>query len=205
MLNDLITEYARVRLTCEMTGIFKTQDIHKVLLKTANYLSENQWKCNPETITNKAFAMCAFYEMFINEIGGNMPEVMCYYFSSLVAKDKSLPERARLEGNMHRAFVLYQYECTKQWERILTLARLAPIAEYKGHLDEAAFLDILIMSDVYKAWDINPNSALLSKLKKGTPNVARIYPNLTKEEAIIEGELGHEAIFRLIEVSVTQK
>lgn len=84
------------------------------------------------------------------------------------------------------------------------MACLTPIAEYKGNLDENSFFDILLLADVYKAWDIDPDSAMLADLKRQAPNVAMNHPNLNKEQVQMEGFLAHEAVFRIIENLITQ-
>ena len=201
MLNQLIKEYARVHVSYAMVGTDGSQEIVNVLHKIENYLSKQKWQCNPAEIENKIWAMCAFFEMLSRKIGGDMPAMLCYYFSTLVSKDCTLPEKSRLEGNKHRAFVVFK--TMDDWDRIYMMARLAPMAEYKRNLDEGSFFDILLLSDVYKAWDVDPDSSLLANLKRQAPNVARNHPNITKHQAMIEGELAHEAVFGIIENLVT--
>ena len=72
------------------------------------------------------------------------------------------------------------------------------MAEYKGHLDESSFFDLLLLSDVYKAWDVDPSSDMLTSLKRQASNVARLHPNYTKQQIIAEGELAHQAVFKMI-------
>lgn len=202
MLNNLIKEYARVRVSYEIAGKDPIQEVQKVLNKIANYLSQHEWKCNPSSIENNTWAMCVFFEMFANKIGGDMPALLCYYFSTLIARDTNLPLNSRLEGNKHRAFIIFKN--MDNWDRIIMMARLAPMAEYKGHLDENSFFDILLLGDVYKAWDVDPDSAMLSSLKRQTPNVARNHPQFSRQQVMTESELAHEAVFHIIESLVTK-
>ena len=201
MLNNLIKEYTRVRVSYEIAGRDGTTEIIKVLNKIENHLSQNEWKCNPATIENDTWAMCVFFEMFFRKIGGDMSAMMCYHFSSLVAKDVNLPEKSQLEGNKYRSFIIFKN--MDKWGRIFMTARLAPVAEYKGHLDEYSFFDVLLLGDVYKAWNVDPDSSMLANLKRQAPNVARNHPNITRQQAIKESELAHEAVFRIIESLVT--
>lgn len=197
MLNSLIKEYGRVRLSCEFSGKDATEEIVKVLQKVNNYLSDHGWKCNPSTIEDNTWAMCMFFEMFAHKIGGAVPAMMCYYFSTLVANDMSIPEHLRLGGNKYRAFVVFKN--MDNWDRIIMMARLTPIGGYNGNLDEGSFFDILLLGDVYQAWDVDPNSTMLANLKRQAPNVARNHPDITRQQAIVEGNLAHEAVFRIIE------
>lgn len=194
MLNNLIKEWARVRVANEMVGNKGTEELAKVLHNVTSYLSSHDWKCDPATIDNNTWAMCMFFEMFAYKIGGDTPAMMCYYFSSLVANDKNIPENQRLEGNKYRAFIVFKN--MSKWDDIITMARLAPM--YKGNLDASSFLDILLLSDVYKAWDVDPNSAMLTNLKNQAPNVARNHPNITKQQSLVEGSLAHEVLFSII-------
>ena len=84
---------------------------------------------------------------------------------------------------------------------ILSMAQ-APINEYNGNLTETEFFDILLLSDVYKAWDSDPNSSLLDKLKRQAPNVAAMHPNLSRGQVLTEGDLAHKALFDIIETLV---
>lgn len=202
MLNKLIHEYTTAALITELEGKAETPILIKALNNVASYLSQYNWKCNPATILdNKIWAMNMFFDMFVREIGGSGPAMMCYYFSSLVAKDYSLTEESRLEGNKIRAFVIY-FNLNK-WNYIFRRVIFAPKTEYKGHLDKDSFLDILLLGDVYMAWDISPNSALLAKLKKQAPTIARNHPNITRQQTVIESELAHEAVFEIIKTLVT--
>lgn len=200
MLNDYLKEYAHVHISYAMIGKDAATETKKVLKKIADYLSQHDWKCNPATIDNKTIAMGAFFEMFAHNIGGDMPAMYCYYFSTLVARDVNIPEKSRLEGNKYRAFITFKN--MNKWDRIIMMARLAPMSEYKGHLDESSFFDILLLSDVYKAWDIDPDSSMLASLKRQAPSVARNHPQINKQQAIVEGELAHDAVFGIIETLV---
>ena len=59
-------------------------------------------------------------------------------------------------------------------------------------------ITILVLSDVYKAWNVDSDNALLKNLKKQAPNVALMHPEYSKEKVIEEGELAHEALFNFI-------
>ena len=84
-----------------------------------------------------------------------------------------------------------------KWYSFLTQARWEYM-ERKGKLEEKAFFDFLILSDVYKAWNIDPTHPIMSKLKKQVPNIESCYPSYNKEQVIFEAELAHTAIFDLI-------
>jgi hypothetical protein len=200
MLNDLIKEYIRVRASHAMAGGNGTQEIVKVLHDVENYLSVNGWKCNPSLIENNTWAMCMFYEMLSYKIGGDTPAMMCYYFSTLVAQDSNLPEDTRHEGNKYRAFIIFK--SIGKWDGIISEARLAPVAEYKGHLDESSFFDILLLGDVYKAWNVDSNSRMLANLKEQALTVASSHPSITRQQAMIESELAHAALFKVIELLI---
>ena len=55
------------------------------------------------------------------------------------------------------------------------------------------------MSDVYKAWDSDPDSPMLEDLKKQAPKVAAMHPSLSKAQVLTEGELAHKSVFGIIE------
>lgn len=198
MLDSLITEYTRIRVSWEQ-GMGKTrQDVVAALRGISDYMSQHEWKCNPTSVTNHLCAMFAFFDMSENKIGGDNPAFLCYYFSTLVAKSQ-LPLHWRLAGNEYRAFMVFKN--MKKWDHVITTARLAPMAEYKGRLDENSFLDILLLGDVYQAWDVDPDSAMFANLKMQAPDVARNHPSFTKQQVIKESGLAHEALFRIIELT----
>lgn len=201
MLNDLINEYTRVRISSEMASKDGTVEVTKILNRIEDFLFKNKWKCDPSSIQNKTMAMCAFFDMFARNIGGDTSAMMCYYFSTLVSKDLSISQNGRLQGNKYRAFMIFKN--MDKWDRIIMMARLAPINDYKGHLDDNSFFDILLLGDVYKAWDVDPSSKMLQKLKNQAPIVARNHPNFTRQQVIVESELAHEAVFDIIETLVT--
>ena len=201
MLNSLLHKCARVQISYLIADKDSTQELRSILQEIADYLSEQEWKFNPETIGNISLAMAVFFEMFAQKIGGDMSSMYCYYFSTLVAKDMNLPQEQRAEGNKYRAFIIFKN--IDKWNNIITMARLAPMAGYKGHLDENSFFDILLLDDVYKAWDADSDSALLTNLKKQAIIVANNHPQYTKQQVMAEGDLAHEAIFGIIKTLIT--
>ena len=75
----------------------------------------------------------------------------------------------------------------------------APFNGYEGNLTESEFFDILLLSDVYKAWDSDPSSSMLSNLQKQAPKVASLHPSFSRSQVLSEGELAHKALFDVIE------
>lgn len=59
-------------------------------------------------------------------------------------------------------------------------------------------VNLLLLSDVYQAWDADKSSAMLQNLKKQTPMVAANYPTFTRQQIITEGELAHEAVLNIV-------
>ena len=139
--------------------------------------------------------MMAFFDMFAREMGKDMSALLCYYYSSLVANDSSLTTNNRVHGNRFRAFITFKN--MDKWDRIFTMAQ-AP-AYYRGNLSDDSFFDILLLSDVYKAWDSDPDSPLLANLKKQSTKVEALYPSLSRTQVLTEGEFAHEALFGVIE------
>lgn len=203
MLNYLLKEYSTTLISNFIAGKNSTCASEVILYKISDELEKMQFKCNPSTIENKTIAMEAFFDMFARNIGGDIPAMMCYYFSSLVASDITLPLKARLEGNKYRAFILFKN--MNNWDFIIMTALNSPIAEYNGHLNERSFFDLMLLCDVYKAWDIEPSSAMLTNLQKQAPNVAAQHPNYSQQQVILEGELAHKALFNIIESIVTDE
>lgn len=200
MLNNLLREYAATRVSYAFAGTDPTTAIIDVLNKIDKELSKTKYKSDPSSIENKTTAMLAFFEMFVRKIGGDMPALCCYYYSTLVANDTSLPHNPRITGNLYRAFITFKN--MDKWNMLWSIARTAPINRYRGHLDETAFLDLLLLSDVYKAWDADSDSPLFATLKRQAPSVASNHPNYTKEQVMVEGELAHKAIFNVVETLV---
>ena len=66
-----------------------------------------------------------------------MPALLCYYFSSLVAEDNSLPTSKRLDGNRLRAFITFKN--MNKWNMIISMAQ-APFSGYNGKLTERSSL-----------------------------------------------------------------
>ena len=75
---------------------------------------------------------------------------------------------------------------------------MSPIGNYKGHLTGESFFDLLLLSDVYKAWDADPTNPTLANLKRQAPNVAANHPTFSRTKVIEEGVLAHEALFAVI-------
>lgn len=140
--------------------------------------------------------MMAFFEMSVRKIGGDIPALLCYYYSSLVANDSSLPVNIRANGYRFRAFV--EFKNMDKWNIIMSMAQ-APFNGYEGNLTESEFFDILLLSDVYKAWDSDPSSSMLSNLQKQAPKVASLHPSFSRSQVLSEGELAHKALFDVIE------
>ena len=203
MLNKLIKEYIGIRVSYEAACQDGSIESMSALNKIANYLSHNNCKCDPNSIDNKLWAMLAFFDMFTNKIAEGSSALMCYYFSTLVSKDRTLPQNLQLEGIKYRAFITYKN--LSKWENIFNaILNTSCIVEYKGNLDESTFMDVLLLGDVYKVWDFDPTNQMLTNLKSQAPIVASNHPYFTKQQFIRESELAHDALLGMIETLVVK-
>lgn len=194
MLNNLLKQYAATKISCEFAGTDSTQESVKILRKIEETLKNNKWNITSFPVENNTIAMMAFFDMFAREMGKDMSALLCYYYSSLVANDSSLPTKNREHGNRFRAFITFKN--MDKWDRIFTMAQ-APVY-YSGNLSDDSFFDILLLSDVYKAWDSDPESSMLANLKKQSPKVAALHPSLSRTQVLTEGEMAHKAVFDVI-------
>ena len=200
MLKDLLKEYASVKIISVVSNNNNSEkNTNQILNKIAKYINGNEGELSPSSV-DKYIAMMAFYEMFEREIGGDMSDCFCYYYSTLVIQDKSLPATQRVEGNKFRAFILVNSDFM---ERIISMSQ-SRFNGYNGNLKDKSFFDILLLSDLYKAWDSDPSSPLLLALQRQAPNVAAKYPELSREQILNEGEIAHKAVFRTIK-SIVEK
>ena len=195
MLNNLLKQYAATKISCEFAGTDSTQESVKILREIEETLKKNDWKITSFIVENNTVAMLAFFEMFSREIGGNRSALLCYYYSSLVANDCSLSAENRAHGNRFRAFITFKN--MDKWNMLFAMAQ-API-NYKGNLSDDSFFDILLLSDVYKAWDSDPDSSMLANLKKQSTKVAALHPSLSRAQVLTEGEIANKAVFGVIE------
>ena len=195
MLNDLLEKYAATQFLSDVKGNDSSQDSIQILKKIENLLIRNDWKITSSSIENNSLAMMAFFEMYARGIGGDVPALLCYYYSTLVANDNSLPAELRYDGNRFRAFITYKN--MDKWDMLLSMAR-APFNGYEGNLDNTSFIDILLLSDVYKAWDLDPSDSLLDKLKRQAPKVAAMHPTFSRGQVMYEGELAHKAVYNIV-------
>ena len=196
MLNSLLKQYSAVKVYSLVGNNDPNQELVQIFRQIEDTLKKSDWKITPMSVENNSIAMMAFFEMFVRKIGGDMPALLCYYFSSLVAEDNSLPTSKRLDGNRLRAFITFKN--MNKWNMIISMAQ-APFSGYNGKLTERLFFDILLLSDVYKAWDSDPDSPMLEDLKKQAPKVAAMHPSLSKAQVLTEGELAHKSVFGIIE------
>jgi hypothetical protein len=196
MLNSLLKQYSAVKVYSLVGNNDPNQELVQIFRQIEDTLKKSDWKITPMSVENNSIAMMAFFEMFVRKIGGDMPALLCYYFSSLVAEDNSLPTSKRLDGNRLRAFITFKN--MNKWNMIISMAQ-APFSGYNGKLTERSFFDILLLSDVYKAWDSDPDSPMLEDLKKQAPKVAAMHPSLSKAQVLTEGELAHKSVFEIIE------
>ncbi|MBQ2506917.1 MAG: hypothetical protein II530_00310 [Bacteroidaceae bacterium] len=196
MLNELLKHYSATKILFEVEGKDSTQESVQILRQIEDVLKKNEWKITSSSVENNSLAMMAFFEMSVREIGGDIPALLCYYYSSLVANDSSLPVNIRANGYRFRAFV--EFKNMDKWNIIMSMAQ-APFNGYEGNLTESEFFDILLLSDVYKAWDSDPSSSMLSNLQKQAPKVASLHPSFSRSQVLSEGELAHKALFDVIE------
>ncbi len=196
MLNDLIRKYVKTLIAYSAIGKDSSletkailEDIHEELQLMGN-------KCNPAEIDDKRFAMLAFFDMYERRIGNETPALLCYYFSTLLIKDKTKTIDTRLQGNEYRAFIIFR--TMDKWDGFMGACRTMPMYNYRGNLNGDSFYDLLLLSDVYRAWNTDPDNRLLNNLKKQAPNVASMHPEYSRDEVIKEGELAHEALFCFI-------
>lgn len=195
-ISQLLREYSQVHISYAVVGKDPAVESKRILNQLVEELSHNEWKCPPSEVPTDAIAMSAFFEMFAHKIGGDAPIMLCYYYSSRVANDKSFPANVQTLGNMFRAFIVFK--AMDKLNTVFNLACNAPFAGYRGKLKNQQFFDFALISDVYKAWDRDNNDALLNNLKKQVPIVASNYPMFNKQQIIAEGELAHEAVLNVV-------
>lgn len=196
MITKLLRDYSQIRISYEVARKDPSTEIAKTLNQLAAELAKNGWRCPPTEVPTDAIAMSAFYEMFVLKIGPDAPIMLCYYYSSRVANDHSLPTNVRALGNKFRAFIVVR--AIDKLNMVFNLACNAPIGGYRGKLRGQQFFDLALTSDIYKAWDTDNGDPLLQGLKRQAPTVASNYPTFTKQQIIAEGELAHEAVLRII-------
>lgn len=166
----------------------------KTLSEIVSFFEKNEWKYVPGSITDMSIAMSAMFDIFTC-LKQSEASMLCYYFSSLVANDSSLPLQERLKGNRYRAYIFlkdmeeWAYRC----ELFTTLYKDAN--NYNGHFTND-FYDLSLLYDVYKAWHLG--GALLDNLKEQVPRIMLKYPKYSKERILLEGELAHNALFKHI-------
>lgn len=195
-ISQLLREYSQVHISYAVVGKDPAVESKRILNQLVEELSQNEWKCPPSEVPTDSIAMSAFFEMFAHKIGGHAPIMLCYYYSSRVANDKSFPANVQTLGNMFRAFIVFK--AMDKLNTVFNLACNAPFAGYRGKLKNQQFFDFALISDVYKAWDRDNNDALLNNLKKQVPIVASNYPMFNKQQIIAEGELAHEAVLNVV-------
>ena len=196
MITKLLRDYSQIRISYEVARKDPSTEIAQTLNQLAAELAKNGWRCPPTEVPTDAIAMSAFYEMFVLKIGPDAPIMLCYYYSSRVANDHSLPTNVRALGNKFRAFIVVK--AIDKLNMVFNLACNAPIGGYRGKLRGQQFFDLALTSDIYKAWDTDNGDPLLQSLKRQAPTVASNYPTFTKQQIIAEGELAHEAVLRII-------
>ena len=195
-ISQLLREYSQVHISYAVVGKDPAVESKRILNQLVEELSQDEWKCPPSEVPTDAIAMSAFFEMFAHKIGGDAPIMLCYYYSSRVANDKSFPANVQTLGNMFRAFIVFK--AMDKLNTVFNLACNAPFAGYRGKLKNQQFFDFALISDVYKAWDRDNNDALLNNLKKQVPIVASNYHMFNKQQIIAEGELAHEDVLNVV-------
>ena len=166
----------------------------KTLSEIASIFEINEWKYVPGSISDISTAMCVMFDIFTC-LKQNEASMLCYYFSSLVANDSSLPLQEHLKGNRYRAYIFLKD--MKGWanrcELFTTLFK--DINNYNGHFTNDSY-DLSLLYDVFKAWHFG--GALLDHLKEQVPRIMLKYPKYSKEKILLEGELAHNAFFEQI-------
>ncbi|MBE6224906.1 MAG: hypothetical protein E7122_06745 [Bacteroidales bacterium] len=195
-ISKLLRDYSQIHISYAAVRKDPSADTARILTQLANELSKNEWMCPPCDVPTDAIAMSAFFEMFTLKIGSDAPIMLCYYYSSRVANDRSFPANVRALGNKFRAFIVFK--AMAKLNMTFNLACNAPIGGYRGRLKEQQFFDLALISDIYKAWDTDSNDPLLQNLKRQAPIVASNHPMFTKQQIISEGELAHEAVLNIV-------
>lgn len=201
---DLIYEYLQNRVGSALVQKDNSPLIMEILNKIAlEFKKDNSWQeelrscIDKYAWMNEGVLMSVFYEMFVRKIGNNLPMLLAYVYSSRVAKDESFSLTNRLEGYKIRAKIVFG--SMDRLDRVMILARTAPMGKYRGSLDDNQFFDILLLSDVYKAWNQNDDDELFAKIKLQAPRVAQVHSGLTKQKVLKEGELAHKAVLNIVE------
>lgn len=196
MINSLLSDFRRYAL---LNASYESPATQRMLLQTLKgieqELKKNKYKCDPSTIEDKVSAATAFYYMFEYGIAEAASSYLCYCLSTLVAEDINLPMESRLKGYMCRALITYKN--LSNWNLSLSVLYDSPLSNYAGHLDFKTFIDFMLLSDIYGAWDIDPSNPIFDSLKRMAPGVKDKYPKFSMTEIIYEGTLAHQAVFNI--------
>jgi len=196
IIKQLFKEYSQAHISYAVVGQDPSIATVNILNRLLEELRKREWKFSPTEVPTDSIAMSAFFEMFTLKIGKDNPIMLCYYYSSRVANDKSCPEHVRALGNMFRAFIVFK--AMDKLNMAFNLACNAPFAGYRGKLNNQQFFDMSLLCDIYKAWDLNNDDPLLQNLKRQAPRVAANYPTFSRVQIIKEGEMAHEALLKVI-------
>ena len=196
MLNDLLNNYHNTLLEYTKTGfdVYNEPKIKDLLEEIFVELSHGEWKSNPHEIISK-YALYATYDMFQLKIGGDTSALLCYYFCTL---DINTNNDSNINGYRHRADIVFRN--INKWDDLIYYARTTKYGNYKGELNGDEFVDFLLLSDVYKAWEYDNEDSTFANLKRQTPKVEALHPSFTKNEIMNEGNLAHEAMFNYIKM-----
>jgi len=200
MLNGLLEKYITIKIVRQYNNpvfdISETPELIEILEEIRPVM--HTWVRSGESPKIiGSHAIYATYDMFQAKIGGAEPALLCYYFCTLEMRKSYQDYMAHL----FRAKIVFQN--LKSWDNLIYYAYTTKHGCYEGNLDGDAFVDFLVLCDVYKAWDYNSDDSsfvdsVFENLKKQTPKVEALHPSYSKYEIIYEGELAHKALFNYV-------
>lgn len=199
-LQLLIDKFVSTKIAAATNGTDSWSVGMCYLLKIENFLEisdSDEIREAVKSITDFSVAMSVLYDMFSRHMGNEIAPLLCYYFSHKITRQSYLSIH---KSQIHQIRSIILFGKLNSFGNLFYFAYNSPLGDYRGHLTQDEFIDILLLGEVYQANEEEREIDIeqMAIINRQVPVVAANHPSLTKAQVIKESILANKALFNVI-------
>ena len=174
--------------------------IKQIFAAALNDPSHNKMKQIVDSIYDCKKAYFTFFMMYCAKIGGTLPRMLMYLFCTKgISKEDGRSRDVFRMSRIHHLIDDYDgdFQLRLSIEMACSLTDEEPV-----NLSSAEFYDFLIMSDLYQLSNQCLDEYILRKKDLCESKRCQNYPNMSKEQIIMTGNLAHKKLCHLYKMAL---
>lgn len=156
-----------------------------------------QWQKELNEVTDYQSAMLAFFDMEVRGISKRVSAYLAYYYASMLIDDQLKSNESAEDAYYMRSMIVFK-NMNAFFDQVHWIRKDQDL--YKGQLDERQFNDLLLLANVYCAWNVETDNPSWDNVRRQVPIVASNHPGFSKTEVIKVGLEASDAMFKYIQL-----